>query len=224
MHYKLLSYIIDENTPLYGNTPVPKILHHNRISSGNHTNSVILSIHNHTGTHIDASKHFIDSGKKISDYSTDQLIFVNPIIVNCPTGKGSLITPQDLHSKEHELQIADFLIFLTGFGRFRNEQIYKTHNPGISPETILWIREYFPNIRCIGIDSISISSYQHREIGREAHNAAFFEGEKMGAPLLLVEDMKLDEVSNKIIKKIFILPWLIKDIDSAPCSILAEVI
>ena len=220
MKYVLLSHTIDENTPLYGNTPVPRILSHSRISEGDSSNTSILSIHNHTGTHIDAPKHFIDEGKAISEYTLDELVFNNPIIVDCPKDDASLITPDDLQHASHMLQNSDCLLLRTGFGRFRGEERYWTHNPGIAPETILWIRREYPNIRCIGIDSISISSFQHRIIGRKAHKAAFIDQMDMGEPLFLIEDLNLDATSDRIIEMI-ILPWQIGGLDGAPCHVLA---
>ena len=223
MKYVLLSHTINENTPLYGNTPKTLILAHSRISEGDSSNTAILSIHNHTGTHIDAPKHFVDDGKAISEYALDELVFKNPVIVDCPKDVASLITPEDLQHTSHMLQKSDCLLLRTGFGQFRDEEKYRTYNPGIAPDTILWIRKEYPNIRCIGIDSISISSFQHRTIGREAHKAAFVIETGLGEPLLLIEDMDLDVLSSSELKYIIVFPWQVNNIDSAPCSVLAEI-
>ena len=101
MKYVLLSHTIDEKTPLYGNTPAPCILAHSRISEGDSSNTSILSIHNHTGTHIDAPKHFVDDGKTISEYTLDELVFNNPVVVDCPKDDASFITPEDLQHASH---------------------------------------------------------------------------------------------------------------------------
>ena len=223
MKYVLLSHAIDENTPLYGNTPAPRILSHSRISNGDSSNTSILSIHNHTGTHIDAPKHFIDDGKAISEYTLDELVFNNPVVVDCLKDDASLINPDDLQHALHMLQKSDCLLLRTGFGRFRGGERYRTHNPGIAPDTIIWIRREYPNIRCIGIDTISISSFQHRTVGREAHRAAFAIETGLGEPLLLIEDMNLDVLSSSELKYVIVFPWQVNNIDSAPCSVLAEI-
>jgi kynurenine formamidase len=209
---------------MYGAAPKPVFIHYSQIIKKDASNSCIISLHNHTGTHIDAPKHFIDTGKSISDYSIEELIFRNPIIVDCPKNCAELITPDDLRPVLHQLEKCDCLILHTGYGKFRNEEKYRTNNPGIAPETISWIRKEFPNIRCIGFDSISISSFQHRNEGREAHKAAFAQKNSLGVPLLLIEDMNLEVLSsNEILKKVIVIPWQIKGIDSAPCTVLAEV-
>ena len=221
MKYVLLSHTINEDTPLYGDTPALRISPHSRISKGDSSNTAIISIHNHTGTHIDAPKHFIDDGKAISEYTLDELIFKNPVIVDCPKDDATLITIDELQNASHLLKNSDCLLLRTGFGRFRDEQRYCTHNPGIAPNTILWIRREHPNIRCIGIDSISISSFQQRDVGRKAHKVAFMEKDNLGNPLLLIEDMKLDLEIDKVIGTIIVLPWQIDKLDGGPCSVLA---
>lgn len=224
MKYRILSYPIDENTPVYGNTPKPKINSYRQISKGDSSNSNIITIHNHTGTHVDASRHFIPDGKLISDYSIDELIFNDPLLIECPKAPGENIELEEIQVATQKLDGVDCLLLHTSFGHFRDREIYRTHNPGIAPEVIFWLRKNFQEIRCIGIDSISISGFQHRELGREAHTSAFIKQDRLGEPLLLIEDMNLEMLSPEDkLKKIFIIPWQISGIDSAPCIVLAEV-
>jgi arylformamidase len=224
MNYQILSYALDEDTPAYGSTPKPIINPYSQISKGDSSNSYILYIHNHTGTHVDAPRHVIPDGRAISDYSLDELVFNNPVLIDCPKKPGELIELEDIST--HKLDGVDCLLFRTGFGRFREkkQEMYRTQNPGIAPEVIRRLREDFPAIRCIGVDSISISSFQHRERGREAHTAAFITEEDLGEPLLLIEDMNLNMLlGNAKLKKVVIIPWRILAIDSAPCVVLAKV-
>ena len=225
MKYRILSYQIDENTPLYGSTPKPIFNPYRQIPKGDGTNSYVITIHNHTGTHVDAPRHFIPDGRPISDYSFDELIFNNPLLIDCQKALGELIEPEDIHMQE--LEGVDCLLLRTGFWSFRdrNQEIYRTHNPGISPDVFLWLRKEFTAIRCIGIDSISISSFQHREQGREAHIAAFINHEGLSKPLLLIEDMDLKVLStDDKLRKVVVIPWQISGVDSAPCVVLAEVV
>jgi kynurenine formamidase len=223
MKYRILSYPLDENIPVYGSTPKPIINHYRQISKGDGSNSCIITIHNHTGTHVDAPRHFIPDGNAISDYSFDDLIFNNPLLIECLTEPEELI--EDIFTQE--LEGVDSLLLHTGFSRIRDrdKELYRTRNPGIAPEVISWLRKEYPAIRCICIDSISISSFQHREQGREAHTAAFIKQEDLSEPLLLIEDMNLNTLSAKDkMRKVVVIPWQISGIDSAPCIVLAEVI
>ncbi len=222
--YKVLSYPVNATTPMYGSAPQPLLTPYSQIAKGDASNSYIITVHNHTGTHIDAPKHFVENGRSISELLQNELIFKNPVIIDCPKDSATLISHADLQASSL-LQVNDCLLLRTGFGQYRYEEKYRTHNPGIAPETILWIRRAYQNIRCIGIDSISISSFQNRNAGREAHKAAFMEMNGLSKPLFLIEDMDLEALSSHdILKKVIIIPWQINGIDSAPCIVLAEVI
>lgn len=225
MKYRLLSYPIENKTPLYGSTPAPVIAPYRQISKGDTSNSYTITIHNHTGTHVDAPKHFVPDGRSISEYSLEELTFYNPAILECTKNPGEWIELEEIQQAAQKLYRVDCLLLHTGFGRFRDQEIYRTHNPGIAPEVIFWIRKEFPDIRCIGIDSISISSFQHKERGREAHTAAFIKQKDLGEPLFVIEDMNLNTLSgDDKLKKVIVIPWQILGIDSAPCTVLVEVI
>lgn len=220
--YRLLSYPISMATPIYGSNPGLKIIPYRRIANGDSSNGTVISVHNHTGTHVDAPNHFIDDGRPISDYSPGELVFKKPLIADCPKSESELVMPADLEHISHLFQSIDCLLLHTGFGKFRDEEKYRTGNPGIAPETIMWIRKEYPNIRCMGIDSISISSFQHRNSGREAHKLAFVKKNGFGEPLLIIEDMKLGIIEN--LTEVIVIPWQVQELDSAPCSVLAVVI
>ena len=49
------------------------------------------------------------------------------------------------------------------------------------------------------------------------------ENKEIGKPLVLVEDMKLDNKKLNSVKKIIVVPWQIKGIDSAPCTVIAKI-
>ena len=224
MKYRILSYYINEDTPLYGDTQKPKITPDRRISHGDTANTFFVTVHSHTGTHIEAPKHFIEEGQCVSDYPLDKLVFKSPLLVSCPKEVGEHVELSDITSQK--LDGVDCLIFQTGFGRFRDSkpEVYSKQNPGISPEVVGLIREKAQSIRCIGIDSVSISSFSDRPRGRKAHRAAFTEEEGWGEPLLLVEDMNLSTLSeNDKLKRIYVIPWQVLGVDSLPCRVVAEV-
>jgi len=137
-------------------------------------------------------------------------------------GPNETINLQDV--REVNLNDVDCLFFRTGFEvhRDKHPEKYLTENPGISPQTVSWIRENYSGIRCLGIDTVSMSSYQNPEPGKQAHVIAFKENEKLGEPLLLIEDMKLGNIKTEELKWVMVVPWQIKGIDSAPCTVIAR--
>jgi len=218
-----LSYHISTETPTYGDLPKPKIIPHKSIATGDTSNVYAITIYNHAGTHIDAPAHFVPNGRCISDYSPEELIFRSPLLVDIPKGPREWVEEENV-KKAVKLKGVDCLLIRTGFGALRGQDLYKTHNPGISPEAILWLRREFQTIRCVGIDSISVSGFQERARGRRAHLAAFERRDELEEPLLLIEDMNLAVLnSGEKIQKILVVPWFILGIDSAPCTVLAWV-
>jgi len=211
---------MNADTPTYGDLPKPEIIPYKSIAAGDTSNVYAITVYNHTGTHIDAPAHFVSDGRRISDYSPEELIFLKPLLIEMPKGPNEWVEKEDLK----KVKGADCLLIRTGFGALRGQEIYKTHNPGISPEAILWLRQEFREIRCVGIDAVSISGFQDRTRGRKAHLAAFERRGGFGEPLLLIEDMWLPVLKRgEKIRKIIVAPWLIQEIDSAPCTVLAEV-
>ena len=218
-----LSYPISVETPTYGSLPKPKVKPHKLIAAGDPSNICAITVYNHTGTHVDAPAHFMPNGRRISDYSPGELIFRRPLLVDIPKEPSEWVEEGDLKNVV-KLKNVDCLLIRTGFWALRDQEIYRTHNPGLSPEAILWLRRELRATRCVGIDSISISGFQDRARGRRAHLAAFEKRDGLGNPLLLVEDMNLAVLkSDTKIRKILVVPWLISGIDSAPCTVLAEV-
>jgi len=217
-----LSYPVSVETPVYGNLPKLKITPYKSIAKGDSCNICTIAICNHTGTHVDAPAHFVPRGRPISDYSPEELTFYHAQLIDIPKEPGEYVEKEDVKARISNK--TDCLLVRTGFGVLRDKDIYRTNNPGISPEAILWLRQKIRKIRCIGIDSISISGFQDRPRGRKAHAAAVEKHRGLNEPLLLLEDMNLAVLrKDEKIRKLQIVPWLVVGVDSAPCTVLAEV-
>ncbi len=221
MGYKTLSYALEETSPVHKGLNEPKIIHNNQIPDNGY-NTYMIHVENHSGTHVDAPGHFIEGAKIISDYMPDELVFGNPLILDIPKGPNELIKIWDI--SKIDFNGVDCILFSTGFEKFHGDdpEKYLTQNPGIAPEVVYWIRKNVKSVRCIGIDCVSMSSYQNPESGKETHLNAFKEHNEFGEPLLLIEDMKLRNVKNEDLESVIVVPWQIKGIDSAPCTVLAK--
>ncbi|MDP3066019.1 MAG: cyclase family protein [Methanobacteriaceae archaeon] len=224
MTYITLSYHLENDSPVHKGLVQPQILPKSQITDGEYYNSYLIHVENHSGTHVDAPGHFLNEGKKIGDYYPEELIYHNPLILDCPKMDNELVTIPDLENIE--LSGVDCLFFKTGFGKYRasNRERYLTQNPGVSPELVGWIRKEYPKIRGLGIDAISLSRFQNVKSGIEAHLNAFNKEEYGGPPLLLIEDLNLTVLENPHqVKKIILVPWQLKEVDSAPCTVLARI-
>ena len=218
----LLSYKIDDLTPAYGGQEGFLSESLSSIEKGDSANISKWELSNHLGTHIDFPHHFYQNGQTIDNFPLDFWIFKNKTMqileLDLPTD-ALLIKPEHTATQYVNFD-AEFLLLKTGFDKYRNQEKYWKYNLGLSMEISDWIIKNFKKIRIVGLDSISISSWQHRDIGRKAHRKLL----NPKNPILIIEDMDLSKVTDyTIFKRIYIAPLMISNSDGTPCTILAEV-
>ena len=73
--YLELSHHLSADTPLPLGVPPVELRHYYSIERGDASNLFVLQFSNHTGTHIDAPWHFVESGLRISDFSIEEFVF-----------------------------------------------------------------------------------------------------------------------------------------------------
>lgn len=217
MHWIWLSHVLDSATPQYGGSGKLEIQSASRISQGASCNSSLIILPNHTGSHVDAPNHFIDGGKTLEDYSPEQWIFGAPKVLDCPCDQPELIGPEVLPDPTPQDEEVDLLLFRTGFELYRQERRYWELGPGLSPRLAEIIKQRFPRLKAVGVDFISINSYQHRPAGREAHKIF------LGNEVLLFEDLRLHETKHQNLTQVIALPLRFQQGDGAPCSMIAQV-
>jgi len=213
-HYIYLTHYIDESTPLYGGTKNITIQKDSRISKGKSSNTKKLILPNHIGTHIDFPFHFSDEGKTINDYPADFWIFNYPYIVEYSASLNEIIMFES--ELEQIPKQTDFLIIKTDFQRFRSQEEYWKYNPGLAPKLAKALKEQCRDLKVVGFDFISVTSFQNKEIGRIAHRSFLIEND-----ILAIEDMDLSNLSGTL-NKIVCLPLLINEIDGSPITIIGE--
>lgn len=207
---------MDDNTPLYGGYYGVKMQNLRSIENGDSANTKLLEFCNHSGTHIDFPNHFSIQGKVVEDYDANFWIFNSPYFIEIEAIDNQIIdlTIEQIHAIP---QNVDFLILKTGFSKFRNEERYWKSNPGIAPELASKLKLRCPNLRLLGMDIISLTSFGDRPLGRISHNKFLIDNN-----ILIVEDMFLDNLISQP-KKIYCLPLLRKGLDGSPVTVIAEV-
>lgn len=218
-NWEFLSYILDESSPMYGNGEGFRIDKVSRIEEGKASNNSALRLPAHVGTHIDFPLHFLADGKKGTDYPAGFWIFneIRQLDISTAAITDFLIKPEHFGDGKTD-EKADALIVYTGFSRIRHEEAYWKENWGFHPDCAGYIRNRFPNVRVLIFDLISLSSYQQREIGREAHRVFLQE-----PAILPVEDASLSLLTTGVeIESLVISPLRYAGADGTPVTILAE--
>jgi len=205
-----LSHVIDENTPLYGGLGDIILKKQKAVERGDSCNTMQWSFPNHTGTHMDAPSHFIGNKRSITDFQPQDFVFSRIELVKISGVKcGYAIGPQDLTS----VKDCDFLLIKTDFEKYREHSQYWNDSPYLVPEAAAWLKDKCPSIRALGVDFISISNLNNRELGRQAHRSF------LSRDIALVEDMKLKN-AHQAPDSIIIAPLRVKSADGAPCTVL----
>lgn len=214
MKYVMLSYPVDESTPLYPGTPEFKMSKVKDILKGDACNTFLINASNHCGTHIDCPSHFFQNGKKVSDHKPSYFIFKNAIVMDIPKKADEPITAEELNRFRGD-ETTEFVMVRTGFSKYRSTRpsLYSGRNPYLFPETAEALKKRFKKIRAFGIDTISISSALHREIGKAAHKTLL--GGKR--PILIVEDMNIP-LRVRSFDDVIVSPFFAGNVDSSPCA------
>jgi len=207
-----LSHILDSKTPCYGGAPGPSFELARQMKKGDPCNMMRWSMSNHVGTHVDAPRHFLKNGATVDQIPAGQWLFDKVGLVKLSGVKpGQMIIPADMGRLS---SITEILLIKTGFERLRTYEVYWKNAPGLHPDLAGWLKKKCPKLRAVGMDIISVSSFQNRELGREAHREFLKRG------ILLVEDMKLSGLT-KAPSKVLVAPLRVTDSDAAPCSVFA---
>lgn len=216
--YALLSHVLKQDTPSYGNRDKVIIRVNSCIRGGETANSSCLVLsNNHIGTHIDVPRHFSDNGKKTTDYPIGDYVFEKVQVINVPCDGPKLIDGPDLEGLQADI---DLLLIRTDYETKRGEDEYWNNNPGLSPNLADYLRKQCPNLRCVGFDFISVTSWQHRAEGRLAHKA-FLAPDDGSREIWAIEDMSLAKAPQQI-KKVVVAPLLVEDGNGTAVTVIAE--
>ena len=215
-----LSYILDEKTPSYGNRDKFSITTNSQIIDGTGANTSTWNFsNNHMGTHMDSPHHFFNDGKKTSNYSAEDFCFDHVFILEkkCDYGELILLGPNEINKISIK---TDFLIIKTGYCNFRSSKKYYNDNPGLKSDLANILKEKLPNLKGIGFDFISLTSWNHRDHGKISHKS--FLGEPNN--FLIIEDMDLLELEKSTnIKSLIVAPLRTIDGNGGPVTIIADI-
>ena len=218
--YIFLSYLLNEELTAFADGKRLEIDEVSKISSGDSSNNTEIHLPTHFGTHIDFPYHFSDNGKKVETYPADYFVFDHVQFVDIQ----DRINDNDIININHFNNIyfnpeAELLLVKTGYYEFRNQKKYWNENPAFHSDLAIYLKDHLPKLRTIGFDTISLSSWNKRTLGREAHKTFLIEND-----ILLIEDMDLSELdSTSKFEKVIVAPLRVSGLEGAPVTVLAEI-
>lgn len=198
-----LSYKLNNKMSSYSEEEKPEIKDFATYEK-DYFNEKKLEIFSHTGTHIDAPYHMIDKAKTIDKYPVEYFMGKALLI---DISDYYLVPLEDFKENESKLKEVDFIIFRTGWDIYYGMDEYLKFYPSIDTDCAEYIAS-LPNIRGIGIDTISVDYFDNKEY--EVHKAI------LGSEKIIIENLRnLQEIEDKSIFTLNALPLNIEDGDGS---------
>jgi arylformamidase len=205
-----ISVPITPSMPTWPGDPPIELRLDSAIAAGDTANVSRLSMGVHTGTHIDAPKHFIDDGKTIGWIPLIKLI--GEVLVLVVDSKETVISEQVLitHPGCGLLKSASKVLFRT-----RNSLLWQTHPHtfikdyvGIDRSGAIFLNQF--KLDLIGIDYLSIAPYEETDGPHQI---------LLANETVLLEGLDLSDVPGGNYE-LFCLPLRLPDCEGAPARVI----
>ena len=205
-----ISVPISPNMVIWPGDPKVTVRQVSSIAQGSESNVSQIRMSVHTGTHIDAPKHFLDEGKTIEHISMQKLtgrVFVMAFNENVP-----VITEEILkqHPKIDELKNVRKVLFKTrnsklwhdGANEFREEYV------GLDHTAAQFLVDL--DMALIGVDYLSIAPFSET---KEPHKIL------LEKEVVLLEGIDLSEVQEGFYE-LYCLPLLLHGCEGSPARVI----
>jgi len=207
-----LTFSISSNLPSFPGSPQPQSIPWSNLKTDGY-NLELLLLSSHSGTHMDAPYHFIETGSKINQIPVNRFV-CNAILIKIKKSSNQLITFKDirLFEKKHGMiPKSSTVIFHTGWQKNMKKDSFFKKNPGLSASAANYLVS--KKINLVGIDSPSI------DIGKDSK--FLIHRLLLKNNILIVENLcNLDKI-KKIYFKLLVLPLKLKDATGSPVRAIA---
>jgi arylformamidase len=204
--------LLDVSVPLvqgvvtYPGNPAFEFQPIKRIADGGSSNVSRLVLGTHTGTHVDAPKHFIDDGASVEELPLNLLIGRARVI---DIGKRGAITADDLIAAglREDLRV----LFKTPNSALWNSQQFHEDYAHLSDTGARYLVDQ--GVKVVGIDYLSIEQFQ--KAGSPAHKTLLSNG------VIIIEGLNLSEAEPGMYE-MYCLPLPVSGGDGAPARVVLK--
>ena len=194
---------IDETLPTYPNNTPFSLESIKRLARGDSSNVSSLHMSAHCGTHVDAPRHFFDSGPGTETLPLDLLLGRARVIeVASRTGVSAEDLADQDFSEDIRILIKTRNSQLWGSAEFRADYV------GVTESGARHLVAH--GIKLVGVDYLSVENY--KTPGAPAHHVL------LGAGIIVIEGLNLRDVEPGIYD-LYCLPLRIVGSDGAPARV-----
>jgi kynurenine formamidase len=175
-----------------------------------------ITINSHSGTHIDAPYHYIDTGRTIDTYSPD-FFYGTAAVLDLPKDRLQPVTYDDIQKNRKLISNADFVFIRTGWEEKWGQEEYIWEYPYISREAAEYLATFA--IRIVGIDTMSPDPSVRSGLrkGSPAHMAL------LSKNILIIENLVgLKPIVGKLVE-VFCFPLKFTGGDGSPTRVVARI-
>lgn len=198
-----VSVPLDANLPTYpGNTPYT-LEPIKRIAKGDSSNVSTLHMSAHSGTHVDAPRHFFDDGPGAEGLPLD-LLCGRARVIELTTRKG--ITADDLAGSDLSEDVR--VLIKTHNSRLWGSPEFDRNFIGMTESAAKYLVEH--GIKVVGVDYLSVEQY--KTPGAPAHHVL------LGGGTIVIEGLNLRDVETGVYEMLC-LPLPLIGADGAPARV-----
>lgn len=183
-----------------GNPPIV-ITPQQEIAKGGSSNVSALAFGSHTGTHVDAPKHFFDDGMTVDAIPLD--VLMGPATLVCVDDDVMAVGEQ--HLRRHELAGHTRILIKTRNSSFIREREFRNDYTYLAPDGAAYLADL--GVRLVGVDYLSVEQFHsgHHRTHRTLleRGIVIVEGLDLSAPPMGPYDLR-------------VLPLRLAGIDGAP--------
>ena len=150
--YDISVPVVDGGLVYPGNPPI-EIKPQQEVAKGGSSNVSSLSFGSHTGTHVDAPKHFFDSGATIDQVPLD--VLMGPAMLICMNDDVMAVGETELRT--HELKGHTRVLIKTRNSGFIRDRDFVKDYTYLAPDGAEYLVSL--GVRLVGIDYLSIEQF-----------------------------------------------------------------
>lgn len=192
--------------PTYPGNPEFELQPVKRIASGDTANNSRLVLGTHTGTHVDAPKHFLDDGAAVDTLSLDLLVGRTRVV---EIRKRGGIGPEEL--REAGLREDLRVLLKTPNSALWNGEGFHTDYTHLTDAGARYL--VAQGVKVVGIDYLSVE--QFKKEGAPAHRAL------LSQAVIIIEGLNLSEADPGMYE-MYCLPLRIPGADGAPARVILK--
>jgi arylformamidase len=204
MHIYDVSVPLSPTLAAYPGDPPVQVTPIAQLTAGDAANVSCLTLSTHSGTHLDAPRHFFTAGTPVD--ALDLGILLGPTRV-CMLTTTSHITADDL--RPCHLEGVRRVLFKTPNSRLWATPGFQTNYVALTPSAAVFLVEL--GVQLVGIDYLSVDAFAQQDF--PVHRIL------LGAGVLILEGLNLHAVLPGEYD-LMALPLLLKDGDGAPARVL----